>query len=155
PRESRNADPTQARRVGVLDDGSVNLEDVLTTYERLLCGVAASESLSRRGCLCHRRGIHHSNWFCGFSGVGIAELDAASCRRTFVSRFSGRAYPRMGVRRDAARNSSHPEDSWWASAPQYHPPRRRRGDNFYSCRIFSLATRLGTQDRQIGGGVAL
>ena len=87
--------------------------------------------------------------------MGIAELDAASCHRAFAGRFSGRAHPRLGLRRDAARNSSHPKGSWGASPPQYYSPRRRRRDNFYRCGIFSLAARLGAQDRQIGRGAAL
>ena len=42
-----------------------------------------------------------------------------------------------------------------ASSPQYYSPRRRRRDNFYRCGIFSLAARLGAQDRQVDRGAAL
>ena len=86
--------------------------------------------------LYHRCGIHHSNWFCGFSGMGIAELDAASCHRAFAGRFSGRAHSRLGLRHDAARNSSYPKGSWGASPPEYCTPRRRRSGNFYRCGTF-------------------
>ena len=41
--------------------------------------------------------------------MGIAELDVASCDRAFAGWFPGRAHPRLGLRRDAARNSGHPE----------------------------------------------
>ena len=44
--------------------------------------------------------------------MGIAELDAASCHRAFAGRFSGGAHSRLGLRRDAARNSSHPKGYW-------------------------------------------
>src|SRR5215510_5128184 len=113
----RDLTPTAARFQSRLDESGflktveLTSKTYLTIYERLLRGIAAAESLSGRGCLYHRSGIHHSNWVCGFSGMGIAKLDAASCHRTFAGWFSGRAHPRLGLRRDAARNSSHPKGS--------------------------------------------
>ena len=91
----------------------------------------------------------------GYPGMGVAELDAASCRGAFAGRLSGRAHPRLGLRRDAARNSSRPKSSWEASPPQYYSPCRRRRGSFYRCGILSLAACLSAQDRQIDRGSAV
>ena len=76
-------------------------------HERFLRGIAASKSLSRRRRLHHRSRIHHSDWFGGVSGLGIAKLDFASCGRAFAGRFSGRADSGLGLRCNASRDSGH------------------------------------------------
>ena len=81
-------------------------------YERLLRGVAAAKSLSRRGRLHHRCGIHHSDQFGGFSSMGITKLGVPSGRRALVGRFSGRIDSRVGLRRHAARHPRNPTPSY-------------------------------------------
>src|SRR5438552_169439 len=80
----------------------------ISVYERLLRGVAAAESLSRRCRLHHRCRVYHSDWVGGVSGVGIAKLDAASCGRAFAHGISDCSYSCLGLRRHAPGNSRHP-----------------------------------------------
>ena len=91
----------------------------------------------------------------GYSSMGIAELDTASCHRAFAGRFSGRAHPRLGLRRNAARSTPPQRLPGRHRRRNITSPRRRRHDNFYRCGIFSLAARLSAQDRQVDRGSAV
>ena len=83
----------------------------VTHHDRLLRGVAAAESLSRRRGLHHRCGIHHSDWVGSFSSMGIAKLDVAPCSRVLTRRISDRIDSCLGLRRHAARDSGYPVSS--------------------------------------------
>ena len=100
-------------------------------------------------------GIHSSDRIGCFPGVGIAKLGIPFGGCAITDRSPNRIDSRLGLRRHAARDSGDSKSSGSPSAPQSLPPRRHRRDNFYRCGIFSLAARLGAQDRQIGGGAAL
>src|SRR5262245_25292395 len=98
----------------------------LTSYGWLLRGRAAAKSLSSCGRLYHRRRIYYSNRFRRFSRVAIAELDASSCGRAFADWVSDCAHPCLGLRRYAARNSGHANDTGSASAPTSYTTSRCR-----------------------------
>jgi TolB-like protein/Flp pilus assembly protein TadD len=88
--------------------------------------VRRTKSISSCRRLHHCGRIHYSDRIGGFSGVGIAKLDAAFCRRALVGRISNRADPRLGLRRHAARDSSNSKNSRRSSPPQSYSARRSR-----------------------------
>ena len=102
PRRNQRPRSFPARRVEVLGDcGSVKI----LQYERLLRGSAAAKGLSRCGRLHHRRGIHHSNRFRGFPGMGIPKLGISLGSRASADGISNRIDSGLGLRCHSARYS--------------------------------------------------
>ena len=127
----------------------------LTSYERLLRGSAAAKSLSRRRRLHHRCGIHHSDRFGGFSGVGVAKLDIAPCRRALVDRISDRIDSGLGLRRHSARYSRNASAYHARIAPssQFDNADRYRRNHFCRWPVSSSCPELSA--RKIDKSIAV
>ena len=122
-------------------------------HERLLRGVAAAKSLSRCGRLHHRRGIHHSDRFGGFSGMGIAKLDVASCGRAFADRISDRVDSWPGPTTSLRKEFALRHAPRIASAPQSDYADRNRRDHFCWSPDFSCCPRASA--RKIDKSIAV